>query len=199
MSSIPYSTVFRTVKRFFVTQWNHARVQDIVKNMNNYIFEDVDKTSRDVSHNVDDTGEDLSDSLDRVMACLDDDDSSESDDENRIAAPISHSESAAHIPGPAAVVVTPALNLTHTVVTSLSKLIVDQRTSSGSPTAPVPRSPPTDIPVANIVPQHIDIAGESISAASEVLLDNNNTKGRKKGPKKNKTSDAPPRRSSRKA
>ncbi|KAG1826428.1 hypothetical protein EV424DRAFT_1297519, partial [Suillus variegatus] len=87
MSSIPYSTVFRTVKRFFVTQWNHARVQDIVKNMNNYIFEDVDKTSRDISHNVDDTGEDLSDSLDRVMACLDDDDSSESDDENRIAAP----------------------------------------------------------------------------------------------------------------
>ncbi|KAG1856509.1 hypothetical protein C8R48DRAFT_775916 [Suillus tomentosus] len=199
MSSIPYSTVFRTVKRFFVTQWNHARVQDIVKNMNNYIFEDVDETSRDVSHNVDDTGEDLSDSLDRVMACLDDDDSSESDDENRIAAPISHSESAAHIPGPAAVVVTPALNLTHTVVTSLSKLIMDQRTSSGSPTAPVPRSPPTDIPVANIVPQHIDIAGESISAASEVLLDNNNTKGRKKGPKKNKTSDAPPHCSSCKA
>ncbi|KAG1791935.1 hypothetical protein EV424DRAFT_1292928, partial [Suillus variegatus] len=74
MSSIPYSTVFRTVKRFFITQWNHARVQDIVKNMNNYIFEDVDKTSRDISHNVDDTGEDLSDSLDQVMACLDDDD-----------------------------------------------------------------------------------------------------------------------------
>ncbi|KIK36029.1 hypothetical protein CY34DRAFT_16658 [Suillus luteus UH-Slu-Lm8-n1] len=193
ISSISYSTVFRTVKRFFIIQWSHSRVQEIIKNLNNYIFEDVDMASRDVSQDVVDACTDLSDSLDRVMACLDDDNSSGSDDDNRMAAPIALGHSATHIPVPAAVVVTPALNLTQTVVNTLSQLTMDQHAFSGPSAAPVsiPISPPvqiTNIPVT-IVPQNT--GGESIS--SEV-------KGRKRGQRKSKTlnSDAPPCRSSRK-
>ncbi|KAG2109190.1 hypothetical protein BD769DRAFT_1337437, partial [Suillus cothurnatus] len=78
-SSISYCTVFRTVKQFFISQWAHPRVQAIVKNMNDYVFDNIDKTA----HDADDTQaagtEDFTDSLQRVMASLDDDDS-DSDD-----------------------------------------------------------------------------------------------------------------------
>jgi hypothetical protein len=83
-SSISYSAVFRTVKRFFVTKWVHPHVQAIVKNMNDYVFENIDKSD------ADNTGaasmEDFTDSLQRVMDSLDDDDS-ESDENAAEAAP----------------------------------------------------------------------------------------------------------------
>lgn len=162
------------MKRFFVVQCSHSYIQEIVKNLNNYVFEDINKALHDVSQDVIDAHKDLSDSLDHVMAYLDDDDSSGSDDDNYMAAPIAPGHSAIHIPVSAAVVVTPALNLTQTVMNMLSKLTVDQHAFSGPSATPVsiPISPPVQIantPVA-IVPQNT--SGESIS--SEV-------KGRKGG------------------
>ncbi|KAG2155364.1 uncharacterized protein EDB93DRAFT_1247847 [Suillus bovinus] len=170
---------------YFLDLLLNCLLNRIIKNLNNYIFEDIDVASRDVSQDVIDARMDLSDSLDCVMACLDND--------NHMAAPIAPGHSATHIPVPAVVVVTPALNLTQTVVNTLSQLTVDQHAFSGPSAAPVslPISPPvqiTNIPVT-IVPQNT--GGESIS--SEV-------KGRKRGQRKSKTldSDAPPCCSSRK-
>ncbi|KAG2124628.1 hypothetical protein DEU56DRAFT_711688, partial [Suillus clintonianus] len=80
-SSISYSIVFRTVKQFFVAQWAHPRVQAIVKNMNDYVFENIDKTARDADDAQATGMEDCTDSLQWVMASLDDDDS-DSDDDN---------------------------------------------------------------------------------------------------------------------
>ncbi|KAG2071684.1 hypothetical protein BDR04DRAFT_1117517 [Suillus decipiens] len=116
--------------------------------------------------------------------------------ENSMMAPVAYS--ATHIP--AAVVVMPALNLTHTVVNSLSKLNMDQCALSGSFITPIPtsRSPPaqtTDIPVTIAIVLQ-DIGGESIYAE---VLSNNNSKGQKKGQKQGKTSDVPPYHSSHKA
>ncbi|KAJ8581863.1 hypothetical protein M405DRAFT_706598, partial [Rhizopogon salebrosus TDB-379] len=72
ISSISYSAVFRTVKRFFVAQWAHPRVQAIVKNINNYVFMGTDEAAHDLSTNTDDAAgkEDLTDSLNLVMASL---------------------------------------------------------------------------------------------------------------------------------
>ncbi|KAG2111376.1 hypothetical protein BD769DRAFT_1642678 [Suillus cothurnatus] len=67
-------------------QWAHPHVQAIVKNMNDYVFDNIDKTT----HDADDTQaagmEDFTDSLQWVMASLDDDDS-DSDDNTAEAAP----------------------------------------------------------------------------------------------------------------
>src|SRR6267154_3243608 len=85
-SSISYSTVFRTVKQFFVTQWAHPRVQAIVKNMNDYVFENIDKSTH-ADNTQAASMEDFTDSLQRVMASLDDDDSDSDDDTADSAAP----------------------------------------------------------------------------------------------------------------
>ncbi|KAG1799772.1 uncharacterized protein HD556DRAFT_1210847, partial [Suillus plorans] len=85
-SSISYCTVFRTVKRFFISQWAHPRVQAIVKNLNDYVFENIDKTTHDADDAQAAGTEDFTDSLQRVMASLDDDDS-DSDDNAAEAVP----------------------------------------------------------------------------------------------------------------
>ncbi|KAG1829440.1 hypothetical protein EV424DRAFT_1535769 [Suillus variegatus] len=86
-SSISYSAVFQTVKQFFVAQWAHPHVQAIVKNMNDYVFENIDKTANDAD-DVQAMGmEDCTDSLQQVMASLNDDDLDSDDDNAAQAAP----------------------------------------------------------------------------------------------------------------
>jgi hypothetical protein len=95
ISSISYSTVFRTVKRFFVVQWAHPHVQAITKNIDDYVFMGVDETAHDLSTNADDAAgkEDFTDSLDLVMASLDDEDS---DDNAAVQASVSSSARAVY-------------------------------------------------------------------------------------------------------
>jgi hypothetical protein len=95
ISLISYSTVFRTVKRFFVAQWAHPRVQAITKNIDDYVFMGVDETAHDLSTNADDAAgkEDFTDSLDLVMASLDDEDS---DDNAAVQASVSSSARAVY-------------------------------------------------------------------------------------------------------
>ncbi|KAG2038096.1 hypothetical protein BDR03DRAFT_1010256 [Suillus americanus] len=85
--SISYSGVFRTVKWFFVAQWAHPRVQAIVKNMNDYVFENIDKTAHDADDAQATGMEDCTNLLQWVMASLDDDDSDSDDDNAAQAAP----------------------------------------------------------------------------------------------------------------
>jgi len=64
----------------------HPHVQAIVKNMNDYIFDNIDKTAHDADNTQAAGMEDFTDSLQWVMASLDDDDS-DSDDNAAEAAP----------------------------------------------------------------------------------------------------------------
>lgn len=71
VSSISYKSVFRTVKKFFTIQWTHRRIQAIVQQIDGYVFEGTETPNHQVSTST----EDFTDSLDRVMAALDDSDS----------------------------------------------------------------------------------------------------------------------------
>ncbi|KAG2138254.1 hypothetical protein BD769DRAFT_1384774 [Suillus cothurnatus] len=71
---------------FFISQWAHPHVQAIVKNMNDYVFDNIDKTTHDADNTQAVGMEDFTDSLQWVMASLDDDDS-DSDDNTAEAAP----------------------------------------------------------------------------------------------------------------
>ncbi|KAG1785937.1 uncharacterized protein HD556DRAFT_1194780, partial [Suillus plorans] len=66
---ISYHSVFRTVKKFFVVKRGHEHVKNIVQQINDYIFDGTTKTQPDCS--LDTAVEDITDSLDRVMAALD--------------------------------------------------------------------------------------------------------------------------------
>jgi hypothetical protein len=74
ISSIPYHTVFRAVKRFFIVKWTHKRIKAIVRQINSYVFDNVAQTEED------DTSGQPEDMVDRVMAALDDSDSSSDED-----------------------------------------------------------------------------------------------------------------------
>ncbi|KAG2108140.1 hypothetical protein BD769DRAFT_1341590, partial [Suillus cothurnatus] len=69
ISSISYHTIFWTVKKFFVVKWGHERIKNIMQQINDYIFDGATKTQPDCT--LDTTVEDVTDSLDRVMAALD--------------------------------------------------------------------------------------------------------------------------------
>lgn len=71
ISLISYKSVFRTVKKFFTIQWTHRRIQAIVQQINGYVFEGTETPNPQVPTST----EDFTDSLDRVMAALDDSDS----------------------------------------------------------------------------------------------------------------------------
>ncbi|KAG1857470.1 hypothetical protein F4604DRAFT_1931423 [Suillus subluteus] len=74
ISSIPYHTVFRAVKRFFIVKWTHEHIKAIVGQINGYVFDNVAQTEED------DTSGQPEDMVDRVMAALDDSDSSSDED-----------------------------------------------------------------------------------------------------------------------
>ncbi|KAG1802202.1 uncharacterized protein HD556DRAFT_1194086, partial [Suillus plorans] len=74
ISSIPYHTIFRAVKRFFIVKWTHERIKAIVGQINGYVFDNVAQTEED------DTSGQPEDMVDRVMAALDDSDSSSDKD-----------------------------------------------------------------------------------------------------------------------
>jgi hypothetical protein len=74
ISSIPYHTVFRAVKRFFIVKWTHERIKAIVGQINGYVFDNVAQMEED------DTSGQPEDMVDRVMAALDDSDSSSDED-----------------------------------------------------------------------------------------------------------------------
>ncbi|OJA09081.1 hypothetical protein AZE42_11097 [Rhizopogon vesiculosus] len=173
-SSISYSTVFRAVKRFFVMKWAHSRVQAIVKNMNDYIFENIDQTTHDADHTQAAGMEDFTDSLQWVMASLDDDDS-DSDDNAPVAAPpanidpsaIYYSAPAVPLPPvPPAPIITPvplpapSVSITPTVTISTTHILTPIPESSQSipaairnnndghsrPILPAPQTAPTTAP-----------------------------------------------------
>lgn len=72
ISSISYDSVFRTIKKFFVIQWTHRRVQAIVQQINAYVFTG---TETPTGPQVTASTEELTDSLDRIMTAMDDSDS----------------------------------------------------------------------------------------------------------------------------
>ncbi|KAG1856193.1 hypothetical protein C8R48DRAFT_543883, partial [Suillus tomentosus] len=73
--SISYHSVFRTVKKFFIVKWTHDHIKDIVQQINAYVFDGIVKAQLDNTPGT--TVEDVTDSLDRVMAALDDDSDSD--------------------------------------------------------------------------------------------------------------------------
>ncbi|KAG1772857.1 hypothetical protein EV702DRAFT_935104, partial [Suillus placidus] len=74
ISSIPYHTVFRAVKRFFIVKWTHERIKAIMGQINGYVFDNVAQMEEDY------TSGQPEDMVDRVMAALDDSDSSSDED-----------------------------------------------------------------------------------------------------------------------
>ncbi|KAG1788982.1 uncharacterized protein HD556DRAFT_1495893 [Suillus plorans] len=74
ISSIPYHTIFHAVKRFFIVKWTHEHIKAIVGQINGYVFDNVAQTEED------DTSGQPEDMVDRVMAALDDSDSSSDED-----------------------------------------------------------------------------------------------------------------------
>ncbi|KAG2135965.1 hypothetical protein DEU56DRAFT_913059 [Suillus clintonianus] len=99
ISSIPYHAVFRTVKKFFAVKWTHNHIKTIVQQINTYVFDGVVKTQSDDTPGT--TVEDVTDSLDRVMAVLDDD--SDSDGASLYAEP--HVQVETHHKSPAVLTV----------------------------------------------------------------------------------------------
>ncbi|KAG1738666.1 uncharacterized protein EDB91DRAFT_1082696 [Suillus paluster] len=76
ISSIPYYTVFCAVKRFFIIKWTHECIKTIVGHINSYVFDNVAQTEQGNTSGK----EDMIDSVNRVMAALDDSDSSSNKD-----------------------------------------------------------------------------------------------------------------------
>ncbi|KAG2090889.1 uncharacterized protein F5147DRAFT_780156 [Suillus discolor] len=74
ISSIPYHTVFRAVKRFFIVKWTHERIKAIVGQINTYVFNNVAQAEEDY------TSGQPKDMVDCVMAALDNSDSSLDED-----------------------------------------------------------------------------------------------------------------------
>jgi len=200
ISSISYSTVFHTVKRFFVVQWAHPRVQAITKKINDYVFMGVDETAHDLSTNADDAAgkEDFTDSLNLVMASLDDEDS---DDDEAVRASVSSPACTVHgtppspplaptTPTPAAPVlpVAPTLTAMSTTRTPTPGLVMITDSQSMPTPVSIPRSPPAiTIPAATARDTHVEVEGGGLVE----------TGIRKKGKKKGKVAEAPIRRSSR--
>ncbi|KAG2117610.1 hypothetical protein DEU56DRAFT_919012 [Suillus clintonianus] len=77
ISSIAYHSIFRTVKKFFVVKWTHQRIKSIIDQINGYVFDGFAKMQP--SDDALCTMEDVTESLDRVMAALD---ASDSDSES---------------------------------------------------------------------------------------------------------------------
>ncbi|KAG1903418.1 uncharacterized protein F5891DRAFT_907082, partial [Suillus fuscotomentosus] len=73
--SISYHSVFQTVKKFLIVKWTHDRIKDIVQQINAYVFDGIVKTQLDNTPGT--MVEDVTDSLDHVMATLDDDSDSD--------------------------------------------------------------------------------------------------------------------------
>ncbi|KAG1802713.1 uncharacterized protein HD556DRAFT_1437780 [Suillus plorans] len=217
-SSISYSAVFRTVKRFFVAQWVHPRVQAIVKNMNDYVFENIDKTACDAD-NAQATGmEDCTDSLQRVMASLDDDDSDPDDNNAAQAAPpasIGPSgiyDSALALPTAPALPTSPpapSITVTPSVTTSATHIPTSQSipaaiwSNNGShpgPILPAPQTAPATAPAPRSRPAAIQVAVasvEGVSGEGEGTKVTVQKKGRRKGKAVVASTDVAPCRSSR--
>ncbi|KAG2137899.1 uncharacterized protein EDB93DRAFT_1253553 [Suillus bovinus] len=193
-SSISYSTVFQTIKQFFVAQWAHLHVQAIVKNMNSYVFENIDKTAHDADNSdAQAMGiEDCTDSLQRVMANLDDD-NSDSDDDNaaQAAPPASIGPSGIYDSAPALPTAPPAPSIT-----------VSPSRNSGShsgPIFPAPQTAPATAPAPRSHPAAIQVAVASVEGVfgegedTKVMAQK---KGRRKGKAVVASTDVAPRRSS---
>ncbi|KAG1784292.1 uncharacterized protein HD556DRAFT_1451951 [Suillus plorans] len=72
----------RTVKKFFVVKWNHQRIKSVVEQINGYVFDGTVKTQP--SNDTQCTMEQVTESLDRVMAALDASDSDSNDDSDSL-------------------------------------------------------------------------------------------------------------------
>ncbi|KAG2156289.1 hypothetical protein DEU56DRAFT_750836 [Suillus clintonianus] len=77
ISSIAYHSIFQTVKKFFVVKWTHQHIKSIIDQINRYIFDGFVKMQP--SDDASCTMEDVTESLDRIMAALD---ASDSDSES---------------------------------------------------------------------------------------------------------------------
>ncbi|KAG1739956.1 uncharacterized protein EDB91DRAFT_1248715 [Suillus paluster] len=193
ISLISYSNVFRMVKKFFVTQCQ----QDI----------------HNLGQNVDNAQKDLADSLNRVMASLDNEDSSDDDLYNNAVAVAAPSTPAASFttfkPAATVSVTAPTHILTHIFMALLpmpmltvqnhDHLIVSESLGSHSTSVPVTGSWTGSAPAQTHVPAAVEVippnAGESASDINTKLT--NSKKGRKGGHLKADT-DAPPQCSSHK-
>jgi hypothetical protein len=206
-SSISYSAVFRTVKRFFVAQWAHPRVQANVKKMNDYVFENIDKTARDADDAQVMGMEDCTDSLQQVMASLDDDDS-DSDSDDNAAPPASIGPSGIYASAPALHTTPPAPSITPSITTSATHIPISQSISaairsSGShpgPTLPAPQTAPATASAPQSRPAAIQVAVasvEGVSGEGEGTKVTVQKKGRRKGKAVVAGTDVAPRRSSR--
>ncbi|KAG1790860.1 uncharacterized protein HD556DRAFT_1241668, partial [Suillus plorans] len=82
ISSIAYHSLFQTVKKFFVVKWNHQRIKSVVEQINGYVFDGTVKTQP--SNDTQCTMEQVTESLDRVMAALDASDSDSNDDSDSL-------------------------------------------------------------------------------------------------------------------
>ncbi|KAG0707286.1 hypothetical protein DFH29DRAFT_995089 [Suillus ampliporus] len=193
ISFISYSNVFRTVKKFFITQWAHQH---------------FGQDSSQLFEHVDDAREDLADSLDRVMASLDDDDLYSN--AAAVVAPGTLAVSpTASKPAATVSVTTPTHILTCIVTASLpmpmltvqnhDHLIVSESLGSHSASVPVTGSWTGSAPTQTHVPVAVEVMlPDAEESASDINTKLTNSKKRRKRDHLKADMDAPPRCSSRK-
>ncbi|KAG2130570.1 hypothetical protein BD769DRAFT_1386962 [Suillus cothurnatus] len=200
-------------QQFFISQWVHPHVQAIVKNMNDYVFDNINKTA----HDADDTQaagmEDFTDLLQWVMASLDDDDS-DSDDNAAEAAPPATLVPPTAPPAPIITSVPPPAPIITSVPLPAPSIstpsAIRNNDSDGShfrPISPAPQTAPTTVPnpVAVSAPRSCpaaipaDVAAvaymEGVSGGGEGMKIMVQKKGRRKG-KAVAGTDVAPHRSS---
>ncbi|KAG1838070.1 hypothetical protein F4604DRAFT_1998347 [Suillus subluteus] len=168
-SCTPGLIAFGVTSKFFVVKWGHERIKNIVQQINNYIFDGATKTQPDCT--LDTAVEDVTDSLDRVMAALDAE--SDSDGASLYDPEPSTETKTRHKSPPISLPPTPAVSQTvHSTPApivhndlAISGPSVSESTSSSTQSLPVAAVPHAAAASVNI--QTVEATPEGVLAAAD--------------------------------